>query len=250
VIDLHSHIVPGVDDGAKDAEEAAAMLRMAAADGITDIVATPHASPGYAYDRRAVEDLVDGLRRDCPPEITIHCGCDFHLSLENVRDAAKNPWRYVIDETAYMLVEFPEFLTLAAMDGILSDLIATGIVPIITHPERHPILRKEPQLLNTWVYRDCLIQITAQSILGDFGRSAKKSASELLNSGLAHLVASDAHDTRRRPPLLSEAQRQVRRRYGAGFADALFTTNARAVLEGNRVETTTRPARRVLGFHY
>jgi protein-tyrosine phosphatase len=248
VIDLHSHIIPGLDDGAKDAEEAAAMLKMAAADGTTDIVATPHASPRYEYDRPRIEALIEELRRNCPPGLAIHCGCDFHLSLENVRDAAKNAWRYVIDETAYLLVEFPEFLTFAAMDGVLGDLSAAGIVPIITHPERHPTLQKNPEMVEAWVYRDCLVQITAQSILGDFGRSARQSAAELLDSRLVHLVASDAHDTRRRPPLLSEARRHVQKRYGRPFAEALFVANGRAVLQGERVETTPRPARRFLGL--
>jgi protein-tyrosine phosphatase len=248
VIDLHCHILPGVDDGAKTGEESAAMLQMAANDGITDIVASPHANDQYAYDRDAVQERVAALRAQCPAGLTLHCGCDFHLSHDNIRDAVKNPWRYVIDDTAYILVEFPEFINAPVMDRVLHDLTAAGMIPIITHPERNPVLQRQFDILQAWVERDCLIQITAQSILGDFGRKAKSAASELLRSGLVHIVATDAHDTRRRPPLLSEARREVRKRHGEKFADSLFTANPSKALAGRPITAAAKPARRLWGF--
>jgi len=245
VIDIHNHFLPGLDDGATDDEVASAMLSMAAGDGITDIVATPHASPRYRYDREAVQEHVRRLQRNCDG-ITLHCGCDFHLSLENIRGTLKDPYRHAIDETPYLLVELPEFFHTPAMDRVMDELIAAGIIPIVTHPERHPILRHEPRILRTWVEHDCLVQITAQSILGDFGRTARHSSNELLRAGLVHIVASDAHDTIRRPPLLSEARLHVAKRYGAALAEALFTVNPGKVLAGSRIPAMTKPGGRFL----
>jgi protein-tyrosine phosphatase len=248
MIDVHSHILPALDDGAKTAEESAAMLALSAADGVTDIVATPHANARYSYDRLAIEQMLDTVRGACPPGLTVHCGCDFHLNLENIRDAVKNPWRYVIDETPYILVELPDFFNVSAMDRILSEVVAAGLIPVITHPERHPILQSKPELLNPWVERDCRIQVTAQSILGDFGRTARQAAAGLLNSRLVHFIASDAHDTQRRPPVLSKAREEVRSRYGAALAEALFVENPRKLLEGAHVPAMPKRARRFFTF--
>jgi len=250
VIDIHSHVLPGLDDGARTMEESVAMIHMAAADGTTDIVATPHASPNYAYDRTVVEELAGQLRAQAPPAIRIHCGCDFHLSVENIRDAIINPSKYVIAETTYVLVESPEFIDIRAMDLVLHDLVAAGLIPIITHPERNRVLQKEAGVLRKWADRECLVQITAQSILGEFGRTAKRSAEEMLQHGAVNFVASDAHDTEHRPPILSKAYEKVKKRYGPGMADALFKGNPSQVLEGVPVARTTRPVRRFLGVRY
>jgi protein-tyrosine phosphatase len=231
-------------------DESVAMIHMAAADGTTDIVATPHASPTYAYDRRVVEELAGQLRAQAPPSIRIHCGCDFHLSLENIRDAISNPSKYVIEETTYLLVEFPEFINISMMDRALHDIVAAGLIPIITHPERNRVLQKEAGVLKKWADRDCLVQITAQSILGAFGRTAKRSAEAMLQRGVVNCVASDAHDTKHRPPILSEAYERVKKRHGKEMADLLFADNPSRVLEGVPVPRTTEPVRRFLGFRY
>jgi len=231
-------------------EESVAMIHMAAADGTTDIVATPHASPTYPYDRTVVEELAGQLRAQAPPAIRVHCGCDFHLSLENIHDAISNPSKYVIDETTYILVEFPEFINIPAMDRVLHDLVAAGLTPIITHPERNRVLQKEAGVIRKWGDRDCLVQITAQSILGAFGRTAKRSAEEMLQQGVVDFVASDAHDTEHRPPILFEAYKKVKKRHGPWMADTLFTGNPAKVLEGVPVTRTTKPVRRFLGLRY
>jgi len=235
MIDIHSHILPRIDDGPKNIGETAEMLSLAAADGITDIVATPHANLRYSFDRGAVESMINSVREKLSPGLTIHCGCHFRADLYNVRDAIKNPTRYVIDRTPYLLVGLPQFFNVKALDKILNELKAAGLIPIISNPERHAILQGRPELLNTWIEHRYLVQITAQSILGRFGRSAKRTSTLILESGLAHFVASDAHDPESRPPLLSEAFQAVREKYGIELADAIFTGNARKLLEGRPI---------------
>jgi len=242
MIDIHSHILAGLDDGPQSAEDTAAMLSMAAADGITDIVATPHANVRYSYDRNAVERTIDSLRSECPPNLRIHPGCEFHLNIYNIREAVKDPTRYVINGTQYILVELPAFFNVSAVNSAFSELKAAGMIPIITEPERHAILQRQPELLNTWLDQHCLVQITAQSVLGHFGPTAKDASAELLRSGSVHFVASDAHDREQRPPVLSAACREIRELYGSEVADALFTGNCRKLLEGRQIANDTAPS--------
>lgn len=206
------------------------MLQMAVASGTTAIVATPHASPQFAYREDLVASRIEQLNG--LQILPVYGGCDFHLTLENVEDAIAFPTRYTINRAGYLLVELPDSVIPPQMTGIIRSLQHAGIQPVITHPERHRLLRKNGALLEEWVKQGARVQITGQSLLGHFGERALEFSHRLLRRRLAHLVASDAHDCRRRPPRLDEARDMVAQEYGAGVAAELFEENPRKVLSG------------------
>ena len=232
MIDIHSHILPLLDDGARNPEEALSMLRMAASTGTTDIVATPHANMEFRFDPSAAAQRIAELERASGGTPRIHWGCELHLTPENIDHAMQFPALYSIARRGYLLLEFPDFMVPKTTAEILRRLIAAGLRPIVAHPERNLILRKRLGDLAEWVARGSLIQVTAQSLIGRFGPSAKAISGELIGRGLAHLVASDAHDTKHRPPVLDEAWQFLEHRFGRKTARRLLTDNPRAVLEG------------------
>lgn len=237
MVDIHSHILPGLDDGARTMEESLEMLRLAAAAGTTDIVATPHANSQYAFDAAVVEQRLAELSACAGEHITLHRGCDFHLSFDNLMEALEYPTKYTINNSRYLLVELPELFSPPAVRAALLRLRDAAITPIITHPERNLSLQTptHSKELAGWVRDGCLLQLTAQSLLGDFGPAAGRASEALLTDRLVHFVASDAHDCTARPPGLSAAYQFVHARWGVDRADALFIHNPAAVLTGEPI---------------
>jgi len=234
MVDIHSHILWGLDDGAETLEESIAMVKLAAESGTTDIVATPHANTLYRYDPEVVRQRIEEVSAGAGGRPRIYRGCDFHLSFDNVQDAMENPARYAIHNGPYILVEFPNTM-LAGMQRVLTILIDCGLTPIITHPERQMQLRRISDEFLEWIRMGCLVQVTAQSLLGRFGRQAEESAWKMVRRGLAHFVASDAHDVADRPPRLDLAFEVLSKRVGEAQARLLAIENPGAVLRGERV---------------
>jgi len=235
-VDVHSHIVPGVDDGAKTLEESVAMLRLAAESGTTDIVATPHANHEFEFEPEVIAAKLEQMRRAVNGAIRIHTGCDFHLSYDNIQDSLQHPAKYAINHKSYVLVEFSDLLIPKTTDDVFYQMQSAGMTPIITHPERNMLLQKRLEKLAEWAESGCLLQVTAASFLGRFGKQAKIFADRLLQQGLVHIVASDAHDTKYRPPSLNEAYEYVSKACGPGRAEMLFVRNPAATLTGSPLE--------------
>jgi protein-tyrosine phosphatase len=230
LVDIHSHILPGIDDGSQSMEESLAMLEVAAASGTTDIVATPHANSSFVYDEQAADKLVAELSTLAGESIKVHRGCDFHLNFDNLSNALKSPGKYTVNGGRYLMVELPDLASLPVMRTVLGRLLAVRIVPIITHPERNsPLCANLPEL-ETWVRDGCLLQVTAQSFAGRFGQTAQRVTETLMNSGMVHFVASDAHDCVDRPPNLAPAYQRVTEQWGRDCADTLFIAHPTAVI--------------------
>jgi protein-tyrosine phosphatase len=254
MVDIHCHILPGLDDGPESFEESVAMAEMAIADGITHVVATPHASNMFAFDTEAVNRLRGELQEKVGDRLQLATGCDFHLSFENLQDIAGNRTKYTINQKRYLLVEFADFAIPPSMDDTLHQLQLLGLSVVITHPERNRLICAHPDRLQRWLHRGCYVQVTAQSILGRFGERAQKYAEKWLDQDMVHFVASDAHNTTRRPLQLREAYEAVSERRGQELAQALFQDNPLAAFEGQplpyepeqTVETarSSRPGRR------
>lgn len=232
MVDIHSHILPGVDDGARTLDESLEMLRIAAQSGTTDIVATPHANAQFPYDNARIHEAYDVLRTKAASFINIHLAADFHLSYVNVLEALSNPQKFTINNRQYLLVELPEFFSISAIDDALKQLLASRFVPIITHPERNISLHAHRKDIASWVEQGVRIQITAQSLTGRFGADAKRAADQLLKAKLVHFVASDAHDCTDRTPDLSAAYNYVSKLRNRTEADAFFFHNPAATLYG------------------
>ena len=235
LVDIHSHILPGLDDGAENIEISVAMLRLAAESGTTDIVATPHANLEFAFDPGLIDRKIAEVRAAAGPNPRIHTGCDFHLTMENIDDALAHPTKYAINHKCYVLVEFSELLIPRTTHEIFERFQSAGLTPIVTHPERNALLHKRLDQVQSWVKNGALVQVTGHSLLGAFGRSAKSVATELMNRSLVHFIASDAHDTVRRPPVLLDAYRYVEKTWGASRAKMLFVTAPQAVIVGSHI---------------
>jgi len=232
VIDIHCHILAEVDDGPKSWDVADEMCRMAAADGIEHIVATPHANDRYVYDREFLTRVLDYLRQRIGETPRLTLGCDFHLSYENLQDAMLFPDRYTIESSHYLLAELSNYSVPAQLDEQFSKLLDKGIVPVITHPERNPIVQRTPQRMLQWVELGCVIQVTGSALTGRWGESAWRTAQWLLKRDAVHVLASDGHDTKSRPPVLSAARQAAAEICGEDVARALVDDNPRAIVSG------------------
>jgi protein-tyrosine phosphatase len=244
LIDIHCHVLYGLDDGARTLEDSLAMIRVAAEHGTTDLVATPHASPDYFFDPERLEERLNELGAASPGTPRLYPGCDFHLTYDNIQEAIEDPAKYAIAHNKYLLVEFSDLLILRNTAEIFARLGDAGLIPIVTHPERNPLLRQRIEEIAQWVENGASVQITAQSLTGKFGRKAGDFCRTLLERGLVHFIASDAHDCEHRPPRLDEAHDWMTASYGPAAADLLCVTNPRAALEGAPVEAfrpKTRP---------
>jgi protein-tyrosine phosphatase len=261
VIDIHCHILPDVDDGPKSWDAAVQMCRMAAADGITHTVATPHANHRFAYDRAYLAGLLgelqnrlqnpmpnqtedqtqDQLQEKIGPTLQLTLGCDFHLSFENLERVFEEPHTYTIGETNYLLIELSSFSIPTRLSECFTRLADRGLTPILTHPERNPILQQTPQRILEWAEQGCLMQVTASALTGFWGERTEIVARWLLDRSAVHILASDAHDTKRRIPNLSAARAVAEKIVGAEYAAALVEDNPGAIVKGMPIPYCPRP---------
>lgn len=232
MVDVHCHILPEVDDGAKTWDIAVEMCRIAARDGITHIVATPHANDEYPYSRTDHETRLQQLRGLAPDGLQFTLGCDFHFSYDNVEDALVHPERYSIGNGGYMLIELSDYSIPPTMSENMARLNDAGLTLVLTHPERNAILQQRPELVRDWVEDGCIVQVTASSITGFWGRTARKVSRWLVDHDCVHVLATDAHDTRHRPPILSEAREVVAGWTSDDIAVALVHDNPLAIITG------------------
>jgi protein-tyrosine phosphatase len=241
MVDIHCHILPGLDDGPDSFEEALQMGEMAIADGITHVVATPHASDKFRFDPILVQKRRNEMQAQLGDRLTLATGCDFHLSFENLQDLREHPARYTISQKNYLLVEFADFAIPPTIDETLHQLQLAQLSPIITHPERNGLIRAQPEKLYRWVHQGCYVQVTAQSLLGRFGQSTQRLVEAWLDEDRIHFFASDAHNVHSRPLRLREAYEVVAKRRGEEVARALFRDNPRAALEGRALPYVPEP---------
>ena len=236
MIDIHHHLLPGLDDGARNLDMSLAMVEMAIADGITHIACTPHASHSYYFDPEhnatLFAELQDAVNKRFGEQITLGLGCDFHLMFDNIEDAQRHPTRYTINGHNYLLVEFPDSSISPNTPQTFYQLSLSGMTPIITHPERNPILARQPERMAEWLKAGALIQITAGSLSGRFGQAAEQAAFWLLDHQWVHFLATDAHNTQSRPPQLRPAFDRVAQQYDLATAERLCIANPRAAFYG------------------
>lgn len=236
MVDIHSHVLFGLDDGAKTLEDAVAMVRMAAEHGTTDLVATPHADLQYKFDPVENAKRIEQLKEASGGTLRLYTGCDFHLSFDNIQDAIANPTKYTLDQGHYLLVEFSDMLIFNNTSEIFDRLLDAGMIPVITHPERNGLLRQRVENIAEWVSQGVRVQVTGQSLTGRFGKRAAEFSRALLDRSLVHVIASDAHDLERRPPVLDAAHTWLKENYSEALAEMLCVTNPRAALESKPMQ--------------
>lgn len=237
-VDIHCHILPGIDDGASGWDTAIRMAQMAVADGIGVIVATPHQlgnftrNQGSAIRAHAIR-FQQALRERRIP-LRILPGADVRIEPELVRKVRTGEVVSLADRRRHVLLELPHEIY-APLDRLLDELRAAGMVGILSHPERNLGILNQPAVLPPLVDRGCLLQVTAGSLLGLFGSRIRLFSESLIERRLIHFVSTDAHSTNGRPPLLRQAFDRVGQLAGHNYAVQVFQKNPAAVAFGGDI---------------
>jgi protein-tyrosine phosphatase len=244
MIDIHHHLLWDMDDGATSLETSVAMAKMAAADGITHIVCSPHANSTYVYDPPVIAEKIAELQRLLDREavaVKLGRGCDFHMSYDNIQEAKVDPAKFSINGFGYLLVEIPDFGISRGLTDIFYQLQLTGLTPILTHPERNPTLQTDQPRMMDWLRGGVLVQVTAGSVTGRMGKQAERMAHDLLANRWVHFLATDAHNITSRKPKMQEAFELVAQKYGPEYAHLLCVSNPLAAFMGKPLQPQPEP---------
>ncbi|TMO75847.1 capsule biosynthesis protein CapC [Pseudoalteromonas sp. S3785] len=237
MFDIHSHILPGIDDGAKDLSESLALLKMAQSDGITHMVATPHIHIGrFNNSAKALNNDIEVLKREALNagiDLKLAVAAEVRLDIELMAMvmAGQLPFIGALDSVNYLLLELPHSHVPQGYDKFINWLSKQNIKAIIPHPERNRDIQANPFYIERLKQLGCDFQLTASSIEGAWGDTAKAISIDMLQKGLVSYVASDAHSVKRRPPLLSNAKRLVTDLIGEPEAHNLFVNNPQRLTE-------------------
>lgn len=237
LVDIHNHILPGLDDGPESLEKALLLAENAVANGITHVIATPHhLSTKYRNSSLKVKEAIASLYRELSQRnihLKILPGQEIHLSV-NVLEELENDLLTLANSGKYLLIELPNSYIPTHTLEVIYKIQLKGYIPIIVHPERNIVLRKNKQLLYEYVCKGALIQITASSLLGLDGRSLKKCTKELIKHNLVHFISSDAHHYLKRPFLLKNAFEYVKKEFSESHL-IYFCENSSHIVYGNEI---------------
>ena len=237
-VDPHTHIIPGIDDGAIDIRAASEMLRIASAGGTAHIIATPHFISGsIENDASLIREKCGELQRLANNEgldIVIHPGSEVFIS-PDIAELYEKGIICTLNDSSYILIELPVAGIPIYVDELLYQLQLIGLTPILAHPERNRELQRDSDILVNLVKRGILAQVNSGSITGVFGKKVYKTVMWFIRMGLIQFVASDAHNCGRRSPELVKAEAIVRRRFGHDTAVRLFSQNGLEVLKNGIV---------------
>ena len=238
MIDLHCHILPGIDDGASDLAVALDMARASVADGVSILACTPHILPGLYHNagpdiRRACAQLQAILDSE-GIALQLTTGADNHIVPDFVA-GLKSGRLLSLADSRYVLVEPPHHVAPVRLEELFFDLLVNGYVPILTHPERLTWIKSHYEVFQRLVTAGVWIQITAGSLAGAFGRSARYWAERMLDEGNVHILATDAHDVDRRPPNLSVGRELAAKRVGDNEAENLVRNRPGGVIANDPI---------------
>lgn len=239
MIDLHCHLLPGIDDGPETLEEALAMARLAVAHGIREARVTPHLHVGrWDNDAAAIASAVESYRaalreHDIPLEIGFAAEVRASYDIVPLIEAGRVPFLGELDGAKVLLLELPHAQVPVGADKLVEWLLARGIRPMLAHPERNKDIVRDPQKIVPFIRLGCLLQLTADAVAGGFGEDCAARAAQLLEEGWVSVIASDAHDTVARPPRMTPGRDAAARIVGAEEARKLVEDNPRRILRGH-----------------
>ncbi len=246
MIDLHCHILPGIDDGARSLEEAVEMARIAEAEGIERIVATPHLfREGFECETLGtIEKKRHLLTRTLDAaniRVEILRGAEVYIAPNLIDEIRINRDFLVVNHRPYMFVEFPANHVFSGVKELFFELMNEGITPVIAHPERNSVFADHPLFLYELVQLGSLVQANSGSFSGIYGRKIEQAAFRFLELRLVHFIASDGHNQRSLAPRLLEAKEKAGEILGNKEATALVKENPEAVLEGKEIPYFPEP---------
>lgn len=255
MIDLHSHILPDVDDGARSLEDSLAMAELAVAEGITHILATPHHQNGkFMNYKKDIIEKVSILQKELDNRqipLTVFPGQEVRLHGEILAGIQSDEILFVDEEERYVLVEFPTMSIPHYAESLFFQLMQEGIIPIIVHPERNQVIMDDPNVLLDFVEKGALAQVTASSYVGKFGKDIAKLSEQLIEANLVHILASDAHNTRGRAFLMKEAFEKLHSDFDEEKVSQ-FKNNAKHIVNGElftaKSPTEIRKKRKLFGL--
>ncbi len=240
MIDLHCHILPGLDDGAKNLEEAVEMAKIAEKEGIERIVATPHLfrenflNEGLGIIEEKRKELSRALEAN-DIHVELLSGAEVHIAHNLMEEIKKNRNYLVVNRSSYMFVEFPSRHVFSGYKELFFELMSESIIPVIAHPERNSVFVRNPSFLYDLVQMGSLAQANSGSLYGMYGREVEQAACRFLEMNLIHFIGSDGHNTNTLAPRLSEARERTERIIGKKGAMALVKDNPGAVLEDKEI---------------
>jgi protein-tyrosine phosphatase len=243
MVDIHCHILPETDDGATSLEESVEMCRMAADDGIKTIVATPHMFDGHhtAPDRDTIQRKINEVAAAAGDCVQIVPGGEVRFSHEIFEEVKDPQARIRINGSSYMLLEFAFQMVPPNIELTIFQMLSAGLTPVIAHPERNLRIQKHPEILATLIERGAFAQIDAGSLTKSFGSDPYQMARRILEAGMAHFIATDAHHANRRRPLLSPAIAAAAEICGQEYAQAMVEDNPAALIQNRAIPYQPEP---------
>ena len=244
MIDLHTHVLPGWDDGAADRAEAERMLAVAREDGISKLVLTPHVHrmtrdgaglPDLRGRIAAFRDQAGGLGID------LFAGAEVYFHIDMIRNI--KDFGLTVNGSNYVFIEFPADYLPGGVEKLVSQMMFEGLIPIISHPERNAAMAQAPEALYELISQGAISQVTSQSITGGFGKRTQKAAVNLLKRRLVQIIASDAHNATSRPPRLAQAVEMAAKIVGRAAAEAMVTAVPAAILKNEQIPDLGEPTR-------
>ena len=241
LVDIHCHVLTGLDDGPQEWEQSLEMARMAVRDGIGHVVCTPHWMHGsFNNTRERVLRAVDAFRRKLVEEdipLLVYPGAELHLDFDIPARLASGEVLSINDTGVYALLELPDAVVPMNLRHFFWELQSQGVRPVIGHPERNHILMANPARLFKWVEMGALVQVTSASLLGRFGSKIQQFAVTLLKHNMVHVLATDAHSPTARTPRLTEGYRAAAKIIGEKRARELVVDTPMHIIQGEPVET-------------
>jgi len=240
MIDIHSHILPAIDDGPSELETSLQMLNIAAENGTTTMIATPHFHEQIRPKKHKIIQKLDLLKEEAEKlNITLYAGMEVYLTPDTPQNLRKDNL-LTLAGSNYLLVEFPFQQIPSYIDTILFEIMLQGKAPVIAHPERYTEIIENPNKMLKYLEKGALAQINSGSLLGYFGQEVQACAENLLTHGMVHFLGSDAHSTGRRKPILKQALQQIKEIAGEETANIL-SENAEKLINKKPILSSHRP---------
>ncbi|MEF9992385.1 MAG: CpsB/CapC family capsule biosynthesis tyrosine phosphatase [Romboutsia sp.] len=238
MIDIHCHIIPGVDDGAKDLEESLEMAKIAQSEGIKTIINTSHYNMEFDYimgEKLLIElDKFNNILKKKKINVDVKIGNELYYS-EDFLETIESKEFYTLNNSRYVLIEFSPTRFPKQLMEIVYELKIRGYIPILAHVERYREVQDDPRIIEDAVKEGALVQINASTVLGKGSKGAVRVSELLLNSNLVHFIATDAHGSNRRRPVIRKAYDYISRKYGECMADRLFVKNPECVINNEDI---------------